>query len=46
MAQLMNQQRTVAKLTRPVMESDCDIQGGEWEKENMAFSFEFERCIM
>ncbi len=46
MAQLTKQQRTVAKLTCPVMESNCDIQVGEWEEENMAFSFEFERCIM
>lgn len=46
MAQLTNQQRTVAKLTRPVTESDHDVPGGECKETSMAFALEFERCIM
>ncbi len=46
MAQFTNQQRTVAKLTRPVTESDHDVPGGECKETSMAFALEFERCIM
>ena len=46
MAQFNNQQRTVANLTRPVTEMDNDISGGDGKDKGMAFSHEFERCLI
>jgi len=46
MAQFNNQQRTVANLTRPVTEMDNDISGGDGKEKGMAFSLEFERCLI
>lgn len=46
MAQLMNQQRTVANLTRPVTELNNDVQGGVEKETSEAFALEFERCII
>lgn len=46
MAQLMNQQRTVANLTRPVTEMDNNISGGDGKETRMVFSHEFERCLI
>lgn len=46
MAQFENQQRTVANLTRPVTELDSDISGGDGKETSMAFSLEFERCLI
>ena len=46
MAQFDNQQRTVANLTRPVTEMDNDISDGDGKEKGMAFSLEFERCLI
>lgn len=46
MAQLMNQQRTVANLTRPVSEMDNNVSGGDGKETRMTFSYEFERCLI
>ncbi len=46
MAQFNHQQRTVANLTRPVTEMDNDISSGDGKETSMAFSLEFERCLI